>query len=332
MRTLLFFFLTVILFFSRSFGQTNPNDKQIMDSLLQNDEALKMFNSYNKPTSYFRINIGAGNKLYSSQNNAIESLQSNNPLVISPTVAYYHKSGLGISATGFLLNENNKTDFYQYSVSPFYNYTKGKIARASLSYTHYFEKDIYSPHTSPIQNEFYGSFVFKKPWLQPGISAGYSSGTYHEIINIDTIVRVANQRVHIKYIDSITARISSFSVAGTLEHSFIFYKIFSGKDGVIFVPQFSFITGINTFHVSHRSTIANYNSFTKKLSKRIRHFQSQESNNAKYEAQSIGLDLDLNYSIGIFYVEPELYLDYYLPKTNDTRFTQIFNVNIGITF
>ena len=129
----------------------------------------------------------------------------------------------------------------------------------------------------------------------------------------------------------LTVKLSSFSVAGTLEHSFVFYKIFSRKDGLIFIPQFSFITGINTYQVSHKSTTANYNSFTKKLSKRIRHFQSQAGNN-KYEAQSLGLDLDLNYSIGIFYVEPELYLDYYLPKTNDKRFTQIFNFNIGITF
>lgn len=331
MRTLLFFFLTGVLFFSKSFGQTNPTDKQILDSLLENDVALRMFNLYNKPSSYFRINIGIGNKLYSSEDKAIESLQNINPLVISPSVAYYHKSGFGIFASGFLLNENNKTDFYQYSLSPFYNYTKGKIAKASLSYTHYFEKDIYSPNTSPIQNEFYGSIVFKKPWLEPGISAGYSSGTYHEIIKIDTTVRVANQRVHIKYIDTVTARISSFSIAGTVEHSFVFYKIFSRHDGLIFIPQFSFITGINTYQVSHRSTTANYNSFTKKLSKRIRHFQSR-SIKGKYEAQSLGLDLDLNYAIGIFYVEPELYLDYYLPKTSDQRFTQIFNVNIGITF
>ena len=254
--------------------------------------------------------------MYSSQDKAIESLQSTNQLVISPSVAYYHKTGLGISFTGFLLNENKKTDFYQYSLSPFYNYTKGKIADASLSYTHYFERDIYSSNTSPIQNEFYGSIVFKKPWLKPGISAGYSSGTYHEIINIDTMIRVVNQRVHIKYTDTTITRISSFSLAGTVEHSFAFYNLFSVKDGLVFIPQFSFITGINTYHVSHKSTVANYNSFTKKLSKRIRNFQSQAGND-KYEAQSLGLDLDLNYSIGKFYLEPEFYIDYYLPKTKD---------------
>lgn len=332
MRTLLFFFLTGVLFFSKSFGQTGPTDKHIMDSLLQNDEILKMIGGYGKSSSYFRAAIGVGNKLYSSQDKAVESLQNTNRLIISPSVAYYHKSGFGISFTGFLLNENNRTDFYQYAASPFYNYNKGKFADASLSYTHYFEKDIYSSSTSPIQNECYGSLIFKKPWLKPGISAGYSSGTFREIIKIDTITRVANQQVHIKYIDSTTTQLSSFSISGTVEHSFAFYNIFSKKDGLSFTPQFYFITGINSYQVSHKSTTANYNSFTKKLSKRIRHYQSRAANNNKYEAQSLGLDGDLNYSAGIFYFEPEIYLDYYLPKTNDKRLTQIFNVNIGITF
>jgi hypothetical protein len=302
-----------------------------MDSLLENDEMLKMINSYTRPSSYFTINIGVGNRLYSIQNKAIQSLQNTSNLVISPSAGYYHKSGFGISFTGFLLSDNNKTDFYQYSLSPFYNYTKGKVANVSISYTHYFEKNIYSANTSPIQNEFYSSLSFKKPWLKPGISAGYSSGTYHEIIKIDTIIRVANQQVRIKYIDTTTTKLSSFSLIGNLEHSFRFYNIFSKKDGLSFTPQFSLITGINTYQVSHKSTTTNYNSFTKKRSKRIRNFQSQ-AGKKKYQAQSLGLDLDLNYSIGIFYFEPELYLNYYLPKTNDKRLTQIFNFNIGITF
>jgi hypothetical protein len=331
MRTLLFFLLAGVLFFSKSFGQISPSDKHILDSLLENDEMMKMIASFGKPSSYFRINAGVGNKLYSSQDKAIESLQNATKLVISPSAAYYHKSGFGISFTGFLLTESSKTRFYQYSVSPFYNYIKGKVASASLSYTHYFQEDTYSANTSPVQDEFYGSIVFKKPWLKPGISAGYSLGTFHEIIKIDTTIRVGNQRVRIKYTDTTTTKLSTFSLAATVEHSFGFYHIFSKKDGCSITPEFFFITGVNTYQVSHKSTIENYNAFTKRRTKRIRHFQSQ-SVNSKFEPQSLGLDLDLIYSIGIFYIEPELYVDYYLPKTDDKRFSQIFNFSIGITF
>lgn len=331
MRIFLCFFITCVLFFSKSFGQLTPSDKHIMDSLLENDEMLKMINNFGKSSSYLRINIGIGNKLYSDRNKAIESLQNSNKLIISPSIGYYHKNGLGISFTGFLYNENKKTNFYQYTLSPSYSYTKGKTANASLSYTHYFIKDIYSSNTSPVQNEFYGSLVFKKPWLRPGISAGYSWGSFHEIIKVDTIIRIVNQQLHIKFIDTITTELSSFSLAATLEHSFSFYNIFSKKDGINFTPQLSLITGINTYRVNHKSSTELYNSYTKRLAKRTRHFQSQ-SDSDKFQAQSIGIDLDLGYFIGIFYVEPELYLDYYLPKTDDKRLTSIFNFNIGITF
>src|SRR6476659_10010359 len=127
MRTLILFFFTGIFVLSKSFGQISPADKHIMDSLLRNDEIMKMINNLGKPYSYFRINIGVGNKLYSTGDKAIESLQNTSQFVISPSAAYYHKSGLGISFTGFLLTEHNKTDFYQYSLTPFYNYNSGKV-------------------------------------------------------------------------------------------------------------------------------------------------------------------------------------------------------------
>jgi hypothetical protein len=331
MQRILFFFLTGLFLFSKSYGQINPSDKQILDSLLKNDEMLKMINNYDKASGYFRINIGVGNKLYGNQNKAITSLQNNSQFVMSPSVGYYHKSGFGISLKGDLFSENNKTDFYQYAIAPSYEYTNGKVADASLYYTHYFEKNIYSSNTSPVQDEFYGSLLFKKKWLKPGIAAGYSSGKYHEIINIDTSFPVLTQLIHVNYRDTVTASLSSFSIAGSIEHSFEFYNIFSKEDGLVFIPQLSLITGINGYQVSHKSTTSNYNAFTKKRLKRIRHFHSQ-SDNTKYQLQSLGLDLYLNYSIGIFYFEPDLYLDYYLPKTKDNRFTNIFNLNIGITF
>src|SRR5664279_663389 len=100
MLRILFLFLTGLLLISRSYGQTNPSDKHILDSLVENDEMLKMINSYDKVSSYFRIDVGIGNKLYSNQNRAIESLQNNSQLVITPSVGYYHKSGFGISVMG----------------------------------------------------------------------------------------------------------------------------------------------------------------------------------------------------------------------------------------
>ena len=124
MQRILLFFLAGIFMLSKSYGQLSPSDQHILDSLLQNDELLKMINNYDKNFSYFRVNVGVGNNLYSSQDKSIESLQSSQRFVVSPSVGYYHKSGFGISFAGFLLTDNNKTDFYQYTLTPSYSYKK----------------------------------------------------------------------------------------------------------------------------------------------------------------------------------------------------------------
>ncbi|MEO7120530.1 MAG: hypothetical protein ABIY62_05505 [Ginsengibacter sp.] len=331
MQRILYFILIAVIAFSKADAQTTPSDKHIMDSLLQNDDMIKMIDNLDKPSSYFRINMGIGNKLYSIENKSITSLQNTNLLILSPSIAYNHKSGFGISFTGFLLNQDKKTAFYQYTLTPSFLYNKGKVADASISYTHYFEKEVYSPNTSPVQNEFYSTLVFKKSWIKPGIAVGYSSGMFRQIVHIDTSLKVANRRVSIKYTDTALIKVSSFSVSASMEHSFNFFKLFSAKDGLVFTPQVSIISGENGYKVNHNSSIENYNAFTKKQITRLRHFQTQ-SDNKKYQLQSTGLDLDAYYAIGKFYIEPEIYFDYYFPKTTDNRFTQIYNLNIGITF
>ena len=167
--------------------------------------------------------------------------------------------------------------------------------------------------------------------MKPGISVGYSTGKFDQAVHIDTTVSILNRLVHIIYSDTVSTKISSYSVAGSVEHSFLFYNLFTIKDGIIITPQLSLISGINKYVMTHTSSLDYYNSYTKKALTRIRHFQSQ-GNNHSYRLQSLGFDLDVNYSIGKFYFEPDLYLNYYLPDTNDNRFTQIFNFNIGITF
>jgi len=321
----------IFFIFTDVFAQKDSTDKQIMDSLIKNDIFLKMLNDFDKPVTYFQVSAGIGNTLLNGEHFSIKPIQNTPIFVFMPSVGYFHKSGLGISATGFLLNENQQTNFYQYSVSPSYQYTKSKVINASAAYTHYFIKDKYNATSSPVQNDFYGSLVFKKPFINPGISVGYSSGKSYEIITIDTALKIQNQNRQIHYIDTVNILLKSFSFSGSLKHDFDFYDLFSDNDGLRFTPGFLLNTGINVYKIKHNSSLSDFNAFTKKKLKKIRHFFTQ-SENQKWQIQSFGLDLDLNYVIGKFNFEPDLYLDYYLPKTTDRRFTQIYNFNIGMTF
>lgn len=331
MHRALLYCLFAVFLFSKSYAQVTPSDKQIMDSLIQNDEFLKMLDKIDDVESYFRINVGIGNRLFSGNNKAVQNLDSKKKLVFTPSMGYFHKSGLSLSFAGYLLSENSKFNFYQYALSPSYSYSKGKVANALISYIHYFKESRHNPSASPFNNEIYLNLIFKKPFVKPGFSAGYSSGNFREIVNIDTTVIILNRPTQIKYTDTANTKISSFSVSTSIEHDFAFYTLFSKNDGLRFTPQLSLISGINNYSVAHKSSTQFYNLYTQRRLKKLRRFESS-TGDSKYELQSLGLDLDLNYSIGKFYIEPEIYLDYYLPKTDGKAFTQVYNFNIGITF
>ncbi|MEO6838087.1 MAG: hypothetical protein ABI261_08795 [Ginsengibacter sp.] len=326
-------FCSVFVFFisSVAFAQKDSTDKQILDSLIKNDEFLKLLNNLGKTTSYFQVSAGIGNSLLNGNDMAAKTLQSSNTIVFTPSVGYFHKSGFGVSANGYLLNENQGTKFYQYSVSPYYVYNQSKVINALVAYTHYFIKDVYNTVSSPIQNDFYGSLSLKKPFLSPGISVGYSSGKSNEIIKIDTVLKIQDQRVRINYIDTVNILLKSISVTASLKHDFNFFNLFSEQDGLRFTPEILLNAGINRYQIKHNSSISDFNSLTKKKLKKVRHILTQIDRQS-WLIQSVGVDLDLNYVIGKFNFEPDLYLNYYLPKTNDKNFSQIYNFNIGMTF
>jgi hypothetical protein len=56
-----------------------------------------------------------------------------------------------------------------------------------------------------------------------------------------------------------------------------------------------------------------------------------ESNNT-FQLQSIGAALDFTYGIGKFFLQPNLYIDYYLPQTTEKRLSTIFTITTGFTF
>ncbi|MBA2250932.1 MAG: hypothetical protein H0W12_12170 [Chitinophagaceae bacterium] len=315
---------------SSSFAQT-VTDKQQLDSALKNDMLMKMLDSMDNSTSNFKISVGFSNKLLSERDQALNTLQNNKQLVFIPSVGYFHKSGLSLSFATYLITNNSITGFDQSSLTPAYDYTNGKTINGGISYTRYFVKNNYNASTSPIQNDFYWYANFKMPWLKPGIAMGYSTGTYSEIVHVDTTVRIQNQNVRINFIDTVTTKLKSFSLIGTLEHSFIRYHIFNSANALNFTPQLLFNLGKTRYDVSHKSSAAFYNAYTKKKSRRIRNFDGRSANQ-NFTLQSLGLNLDLVYTIGKFSLEPTVYLDYYIPKTTDNRFTQLYAFNVSFSF
>lgn len=340
-----------VLFLLLSFnglGQVR-SDKAILDSLRKNDDLLKLFESWIKPSSYLQVSVGVENKLFGSRNNVLNELQIGNKLIFTTSATYFHKSGFGISATGYLLNEKGNTGFYQYSISPSYEYLEGKNFGATVSYTRYLIPNNYNVAASPIQNDFYAAALLKKPWIRPGLAVDYSTGDYHEIIHIDTTLKRQNHNVVIQFTDTIHTHLKSYAVTAFGEHSIQTYGIFSDRDAINLTLQLLANFDYNNYDVTHNSTSFEYNTFSKVRRKRIQ--KSNKGNNTNtdntttntttdkatldnstFMAESIGFNLNANYLIGKFNIEPSIYLDYYLPATTSKRFTQILNLQVGYRF
>lgn len=103
-----------------------------------------------------------------------------NSLTQSPVITLGHRSGFSISYSPTFVLGGTQTglfmqalgaDFSQYD-KPDYNY--------DISYTHYIFSSGTSVPYSPLNNEIYASFTYKKPWLNPAFSAGFAFGTNTE--------------------------------------------------------------------------------------------------------------------------------------------------------
>lgn len=290
------------------------------------NELSQLLDSADNPISYVSVSVGMGNRLFSIKNNALNSKRvssgSSTSFVLSPSVGYYHKSGFSLSAGNNLVDVPGKgMEASQYSITPGYELQGNSKFGVGVSYTRYFVKDKYSAYASPVQNDFYGSFAYKKLWLQPGISFGYSTGDFGDLRTRDTVIN----NVRRYFYDSANNHIRSFSMILSAAHEFEWYALMSKHDGLSLSLTAMLNMSSSVINITHK-TNAPLVSFLNRRGKLPR------IKNEPFNVQSAGLNIDLNYTIGKFFIEPQLYLDYYLQSTTDKKFTQVFNLNLGYNF
>ena len=312
---------TIAAGFSVAVAQTDSlsaKDKAMLDSMMENDEFLKMMKEQSKNS--VDISVGLGNGAFSSSNNAANATGIDNQIIFTPSIIYHTKNGFSFGATGFLTSDStNKLELYQTGISAAYDYY-GKKVLAGFSYTRYLsDKNKYNTK-SLYQNDFYGYIKRAKGILQPGLTSGFANGNYKEVVLVlrkrpllgDTLVR-----------DSTSNKASYFSVSGSVEHDFSFYKLFSKDDKLDFVPSLIVNFGSDKLTQTHLNKVFNRQILSSR--KRV------EATN-KFQLQSVAASFDFTYGIGKFFLQPNVYLDYYLPETTATRFAAIFSVTAGVSF
>ena len=80
-----------------------------------NDSAFKnKADSIKQASSYFQAATTFGNSYFSTKNKNIDASQQSNSFVFTPSVSYFNKSGLGLTASAYHIKGGGNSGFYQY--------------------------------------------------------------------------------------------------------------------------------------------------------------------------------------------------------------------------
>jgi hypothetical protein len=321
------------------FSQTSPSDtvpvspKENLDfdTTFDYDELLDeldiFLDSLLMPRSYFLASVSAGSGYfnYVRRNNKLETVKKG---VFTPTIGYYHKKGPGLTLSGNIIDDGEQINLYQFSVTPSFDFIQNHDWVSGISFTRYFTKDSLSFYSSPLQNEFNAYVLWRKPWLQPGITASYGWGSRTEYNKQEKYIRLLRLKRRRGYIFTTNTQedISDFSVAASVRHSFYWMHILGEKNYLKFTPQLSFSAGTQKFGFNRTTSTYPVNV---RNSGNILYNTGDVSVDEKLKFQPLSLSLYLRpeYNIGKFFIQPQFILDYYIPAEN---LAALFSINAGI--
>jgi hypothetical protein len=273
------------------------------------------------------ISIGIGNGSFSSHNNAENATGFDNKIIFLPAVTYHLKNGFSFGATAFITSDSAKgTELYQTGLTAAYDHY-GKKINTGISYTRFLSNPNKYNKKSLYQNDIYGYIKRAKGVLLPGLSVGYASGKYKEVNRAQLIRPVNGDTLNIN--DSTDNKANYFSVSASVGHEFSFLKIFSKNDELDFSPSLLLNFGSDKLTTTHTNKTKYPNSI---LVKRLLEKRKKREVTNKFQAQSIAASFDFTYGVGKFFLQPNLYLDYYLPETTTKRCSAIFAVTAGFSF
>ena len=303
-------------------------------SILDYDELFRDFDAFMDsiltPRSYFLANVAVGRGYFNFDSKTSALVETVEKLRYAPTLAYYHKGGLGLTATGYLVNDEEHLNFYQGAVSPSYDYVADRRIATGISYTRYFTRDSLPFYTTPLENELYAYFMYRANWLKPAVSLSYGWGNRSDYAERESLLQdLRLRRLGYTYVNT-EESIRDFIITASVRHDFYFLDVIANRDHIRLTPQLAFMSGTQKFGFNQSSTtygtlIRNGNSVL---------FSSDNvylDDQVDFQPLSLTLFLRTEYSIGKFFVQPQVMLDYYFPAESD-RLNALFSVNLGCLF
>lgn len=303
------------------------------DSLM--DELKSLLGTMYKPESFFSANLAYSNRLFSTKNNALNAQQTRTgQAALLPSVAYFHKSGLGLTTTGFMRSIDGKPSFYQLAISPSYDYIGKKII-SGISYTNYIKTTPNSLLATPFTHEVYAYAQLRKSVIRPFMALGWASGSYQDVSLIPLRIRGEN----IFVLDTSKVQLNDFSTILGVSHTFTFQKIFAKDDMLTFVPSLNVIAELQNY-----KTIPQSIGVLKDLDEdeddddeididRIRkRFNLNPKTLSKFSFQTLAFSANANWYKSSYSVSAGYFMGYYFNSLNTSKFAHFFNLTVGVSF
>jgi hypothetical protein len=298
------------------------------DDLFQDFDAF--MDSILSPHSYFLASLSLSKGYYNFESKTNLSIESSKRLTYSPTLAYYHSSGFGLTATGYIVNDKKNLNLYQVALSPSFDYLENKKLATGISFTKFFTKDSLPFYNTPLQNEVYGYFTYRKSWFRPTIAASYGWGSRTEYDKRESVIQdLRLRRRGFTYTNS-KESISDFSVMTSVRHDFYWLDVFTYNDHIRITPTLALTSGTQKFGFNQSSS-----TYATVIRTGANVLYSTDNvyldDQIKFQPLSLTFSLRGEYSIGRFFIQPQLSLDYYFPATSK-NFTSLFSINAGLMF
>jgi hypothetical protein len=297
------------------------------------DSLLKDFDTYLDSLvgrkSFATVNMGIGTGFFSFNDKNSVMLNMKKKMIFSPSAGYFHKSGLGISATAFAL-ANDGLNFYQFAFSPSYDLIKKSIS-TGISYTRYLTKDSLDFYSTPIQNELFAYFSYKKWWVRPTISFSYGWGSREEyekrkLDRLAELSRLLN-RYYINVRNEYSVR--DFSATISVRKDFDWYDVLGKSDNITLTPIVMLNAGTQNFGFN---TSYSYN-FSPVRANSLPS-NREISDNTQFALQSSCVAFRGSYLKGRFLLQSQVLFDYFLQdvQDSDSKLNTVYSVTAGISF
>jgi hypothetical protein len=273
------------------------------------------------------VNAGIGTGFFSFNDKNTVTVNTEKKLIFSPSVGYFHKSGLGIAASAFALL-NNGMNFYQYSFSPSFDYIK-KSFSTGIAYTRYLTKDSLSFYTTPIQNEVFAYFSYKKWWVRPTLSLSYGWGSKEEEEKRQVIrrARLLEYSYYVTVKNEMSVR--DFSATISVRKDIDWYNVLGKSDNVTLTPIAMLNAGTQNYGFN---TSYSYN-FSPVRANSLPS-NSDISDNTQFALQSACMALRGSYLKGRFLLQSQVLFDYFLQDLQDSgsKLNTVYSITAGVSF